>query len=253
MPAAVGEVPVSPAVAALERLETALHPARVDEVVAQATDDDLQLLYLQARMLGRLSWLTMAIVAGHALDRAEKGQLTVTAVAESFGVHKSEISRAAKVYRRIIKPRLEAQGADARFTIDGRTYYEVAIEAADHSGEDVLVLIERAEDHLANGGYSVRRYRQDLIDDGFLPPEDEADTATNAALDARAAALREQLMRLAKFEDDTLMRAAQLYAGDTAFVEALSDCELLLAALRERVGRAVVEEEVIEDEEEVVA
>jgi len=235
-------VPVSPAVSALERLELALHPSRVDEVVAAASDSDLQLLYLQARSLGRLSWVTMAIVAGQAVERADAvvasgGPRTATskAVALAFGVARSEISRAAKIYRRIIKPRLVALGEEANFTIDGRTYYEIAIEASEYSGQEAADLIVRAEDGLAIGGYSCRKFRQALIEDGLLPaPEGAEDGDT---LDTRVAELRGLLQRMATIEDDVIVRASETCGSDEAFVEWATDAELLIASLIERIGR----------------
>lgn len=240
--ATVGVVPMSPAVTALERLERALHPARVDEVVGAASDSDLQLLYLQARSLGRLAWVTMAIVAGHALDRADAlvadgGPRTTTgaAVSAAFGVHKSEISRMGKIYRRIIKPRLAALSDEANFPIDGRSYYEVAIEAADFSGHDALDLIARAEDGIAAGGFSVRKYRQALTDDGLLPARPVDDDAQT--LDTRVAEFRALLQRLAAIEDDVVSRAVETCGTDEAFVEWTTDAELLIASLIERIGR----------------
>lgn len=253
--AAVGNAAVSPAVTALQRIEVALHPARVDAVVSAASDEDLPLIWAQSRALGRLAWVAMAIVVGHALDRTDESEAirlpnvdphlraTTSLVSKALGIHKSEVSRASKIYRRIIRPRIEALGEEATFTIDGRTYYEIAIEASDFSERPAMELIEIAEDALAAGSYSTRRYRQDLIDRGFLPVDEDEDEPLGASvsLDRRAEQLFAILQKLSRIEDDVVAHAAHRYHTHAKFREVATDAELAIASLQRRVESLAAE------------
>jgi hypothetical protein len=173
----------------LARFDRTLTPAIFDQAARAADDETLIGLWQYAKTVYHASWVAMSICAGIALERSAKtgGTLTMAQLGKAFEVDKSEISRAAKVYRHIVKPRIEAHGVNAAFPIWARTFYELAADAAENTGLSALDLIKEVEDRKANNGgkYTSLDFREDLIQRRLLPDRDHA-VARSAQTHARA-------------------------------------------------------------------
>lgn len=165
-------------IAVADVAERILQPAAVDDMASRATDDELLALCGQIKVLQGISWTTHCILIGHMLHRVRerartdpksKTLLGVRELARQLEMPMSEVSRAASVFHEIILPRIQAQGAAAVFPVRGRSYYDLAIRAAHATKKPALPIFEAAEALVIDGGYSLRRFKQDLIDSGAVP------------------------------------------------------------------------------------
>jgi len=188
----------------VEQVDRVMHPAVLDRAAETATTDDLTLMASQAKGLARVAWTTYCIVCAHLVKRiAENGNKRtrkgMTEAAKITDSHISDISRAVQVYERIIKPRIEQYGEMAVFPVHGRSYYELAADAERHSGRSAMRLIEEVEDRLAEGRFSVREFRQYLIEQGAIPASARFHDATTRS---ESDTVREVLGALVKCHDD---------------------------------------------------
>lgn len=196
-----------------EQIEKALNPAVVDRIAEDATDDALGVMAQQVRGLARASWTTYCIVCAHLVRRVtergngKRSRKGMTEVAKLIDAHISDVSRAVQVYERIIKPRVDRDGMEAQFPVNGRTYYELASDAERHSGTPALKYLELAEDRLAAGRFSVREFRQELIDQGAIPAAVRFHDATTRSDSTRIVEILSALLAVHDDGVEYLMRS----------------------------------------------
>ena len=229
-------------------VERTLSPGVVDEMAARASDDELIELCAQMKTLQGVTWTTHCILIGHMLHRIcerEKGnpktrvQNGVRVLARQLEMPKSEICRAGQVYTEILLPRIEEQGAAATFPVRGRTYYDIAVQAAHISKKPALEIFEAAEEKVIAGGYSLRAFRQELIDNGTIPA---SSNVLGQTLDELGAGFKAMLVAIVATKDDVISR---LVANDRSdLTEKLAPALLLLRTIANELGiEAVAAEE----------
>lgn len=211
--AKVTQLQVAQPIVLAEEVERSFNPATVDRMAEGASDEDLSVMAQQVRTLGRVSWTTFCIVCGHLVKRAVQrggGKRTrrgMAEIAKTIDAHISDVSRAVSVYERIIKPRVERDGIAAQFPVNGRTYYELAADAERFSGKPALEYLEVVEDRLAGGRFSVREFRQFLIDEGAIPATTRFHDATTRDESTAALNLMGALMKCSDDSFEYLLRS----------------------------------------------
>lgn len=83
-------------------------------------------VYRRAEAAGVRARMLCALVVGVALDRARHGEHAAEDLGERFEVTRRSIQRLAKVYRDLIRPRLDAAGERATFELAEQGFYLVA-------------------------------------------------------------------------------------------------------------------------------
>lgn len=254
-----GDVPanVPATIETVAEFDRALQPARVYRLVTgrdpntgarlkdalPADDEQLVRMFQQARSLNQNSWLAMAIVCGEAVSRVGEDRLGFRRLARALECHKSEVVRLVRVYREIIKPRIERDGDGATFPVTQMVYYTLACEAAAQSPEKsatALELFERAE--IARDGerrFTSREFRETLISEGYLK-------RGPSALEDGAARALEALRVLSEIPDDVVERVGAVALDVATEVRrqiedaraVLSGIERALAAEEEEQRRA---------------
>lgn len=171
--------------------ERLMHPAKVDEMLEGRTVEELGAFFRSARDLGARAWMSMAIAVGHAQASSDYGDGALDTLSQHFGLHRSRIARLGKIYREIIKPRIEESGDAATFPIGEQSFFEVACEAAPIVARSPVEILAEAEDAKAEDPrYSVRRMREDL---GLVEDDTVAgDAKKTLALLVKLAATRDE-------------------------------------------------------------
>jgi len=147
----------------IAEIDRALDPWSIDRKLRGVSIDQIVSVFQEAESLGKRAWIAMAICCGVAQERAGRGDRILEKLAKSFSYDRSRIVRLARAYREVIKPRLEAQGANAQFPLVERGWYETAAENAKRLGIDPLVLLEDAETKAVdNPAFTQRRWRSEL-------------------------------------------------------------------------------------------
>lgn len=211
--------------------ESTITPAKLAATAAVAGGVELQSMWRQAYSLHQASWVAMAIIAGEACARIgtrEPGQepITLDDVAALFEKHRTYISKMARVYEMILKPRIDVQGENATFPIE-QSFYELACDAAKFTGRSALEFIDEAEDIKSGERLTVREFRQLLLDKGSLP-KTEAPNGSNAL----AARLAASLQDIVGTPDDVQDAAIKILADDLP--EVLTGVEAVVERMRKR-------------------
>jgi len=159
-----GEVEIEQAVSGpIAEIDRALDPWSIDRKLRRVSIDQIVSVFQEAESLGKRAWIAMAICCGVAQERAGRGDRILEKLARSFSYDRSRIVRLARAYREVIKPRLEAQGANAQFPLVERGWYETAAENAKRLGVAPLELLEDAETKaIDNPAFTQRRWRSEL-------------------------------------------------------------------------------------------
>jgi PAS domain S-box-containing protein len=186
-----------------------LDPVAVDRHLQGADLAAIATVFERARGRGQRAWMTMAVCVGRAQAQGGRGDAVIERMADIFHLHRSRIARLGRIYREVIRPRLESSSAPS-FSLAEQAWYEIATEASGPLGRSTIDLLAEAEERKrADPRYSTRRWKSDL---GIT------------AADAGSVKLRGLLVRLVGVEDDAVEEFAQ---GD-----ADQNTELLLAAAR---------------------
>lgn len=143
--------------------ERAIDPVAVDRQLAEASVDECRRVFDSLRVCAANYLVGTAICVGRAIEAAGYGDRAGDELARAWDVSRSTIYRLAKVYREIVRPRLDAQGANAAFILDESTFYVVAVEQAPKLSRPAIELLEYAEDQrTANKSYSIRDFKDDI-------------------------------------------------------------------------------------------
>lgn len=216
----------TPAVIPAE-IERLLDPARISGLLANATIEELGLFFAQARELGARAWMAMSVCVGIAQERAGRGDDVLGQLSQVFGLHRSRIARLGRIYRELLRERVEQQGEAATFLLPEQSWYEVAVEAGpilSRSPDDLLADAEHRK--MQDPRYSIRRWKDDL----GLDRDDDS-------LDGELRKIIEMLSRLASTPDDVIERltsrseyAPTIRAAHVALhrIDAGEDVEILL-------------------------
>lgn len=143
---------------------------------------DLEAQFAQLRGGPAAAGLLRIFVCGILEERLAAGE-SLEDLAVRLGVHPSRVSRLTRSWREICVPRLEAEGAGARFPLRAQEWYRVACEESSvlrRSPERLLREVEAR--HELEPRYSARRWRQELAAGSFeVPPEARAAKVRPAA------------------------------------------------------------------------
>jgi len=143
--------------------ERAIDPVAVDRQLAEASVDECRRVYDSLRICAANYLIGTAICVGRAIDAAGYGDRAGDELARAWDVSRATIYRLAKIYRDIVRPRLDAQGANAAFVLDESTFYVVAVEQAPKVERPAIELLEYAEEQrTANKSYSIRDFKDDI-------------------------------------------------------------------------------------------
>lgn len=143
--------------------ERAIDPVAVDRQLATASVDECRVVFDSLRVCAANYLVGTAICVGRAIDAAGYGDKAGDELARAWDTSRSTIYRLAKIYREIVRPRLDAQGANACFVLDESTFYIVAVEQAPKVERPAIELLEHAEEQrTANKSYSIRDFRDDI-------------------------------------------------------------------------------------------
>lgn len=113
---------------------------------AQAPEGgDLATALVNVQNLGARGWLAMAAIIGAHQERAPRGSGILDKTADTFGLHRSRAALLGRIYREIIKPRLDRDGHRAEWPLRETQWYETAIKLASGLGKEPLEILEDAE------------------------------------------------------------------------------------------------------------
>ena len=182
--------------------ERAIDPVAVDRQLAEASVDECRRVYDSLRICAANYLIGTAICVGRAIESSAYGDRAGDELARAWDVSRATIYRLAKIYREIVRPRLDAQGADATFVLDESTFYVVAVEQAPKVARQAIELLEYAEDQrTANKSYSIRDFKEDIAAE--ISGGNEGSTSSEAPKIDRL------LGRMAKVEDSAIDDWAQ--------------------------------------------
>lgn len=185
----------TPAVIPAE-IERLLDPVRISTMLKDATIEELGVFFVQARDMGARAWMAMSVCVGLAQERAGRGDDVLGQLSQVFGLHRSRIARLGRIYRELLRERVEQQGDAATWLLPEQSWYEVAVEAApilSRSPDDLLADAEHRK--IEDPRYSIRRWKSDI---GLTADDDSLDGETRKIIDL--------LSRLASVPDDVIER-----------------------------------------------
>lgn len=182
--------------AAAERL---FQPARVADLLKDATVEELGCYFQQARELGSRAWMAMAVCVGLAQEKSTWGDDTLGQLSTLFGLHRSRIARLGRIYRELLRDRIQREGEAATFLLPEMSWYEVAVETSPQVSRSPDDLLAEAEDRkMEDPRYSIRRWKDDL----GLERED-------GSLESEIRAAIKHLMEIASAPDDVISALKQ--------------------------------------------
>jgi hypothetical protein len=159
--------------------ERAIDPVAVDRQLTGASPDECRLVFDSLRVCAANYLVGTAICVGRALESAGYGDKAGDELARAWDVSRSTIYRLGKIYREIVRPRLDAQGQNAAFVLDESTFYVVAVEQAPKVERPAIELLEHAEEQrLAQKNYSIRDFKADIAAE--IGTTDEGSTSSDA-------------------------------------------------------------------------
>ena len=127
--------------------------------------------FKRAHLAGVRAWMLMSICVGVGLERSEFGDRAADGLAAKFGCSRGHAFQLAKLYRDLIKPRLDQEGARARFEIAEQLFYRVASKAASVARKPALQLLEYAEQQRERDPkYSALRFRREVYAEAGVNP-----------------------------------------------------------------------------------
>jgi hypothetical protein len=209
--------------------ERAIDPVVVDQQLSGASPDECRRVFDSLRVCAANYLVGTAICVGRAIESAGYGDKAGDELARAWEVSRSTIYRLAKIYREIVRPRLDAQGPDATFVLDESTFYVVAVEQAPKVDRAAIELLEHAEEQrTANKSYSIRDFKDDIAAEIGGSP-DEGSTSSEAPKVDRL------LGKVAKLEDSSIDEWAAWARSSQDVRAKIRRCEEALSA----VDRAV--------------
>lgn len=211
--------------------ETIINPMQVKDALSGASVGTISEAFKQVRTVFQGSWMSMAVCVGLAQEKAGVGEKVSEELAKVFEMHKSRISRLGKIYREIIVPRFEERGSDAEFFIKEISYYEAAADAATRTGKKAIDLLEHAEEQkILNSKYSVRKFRDDIKEEG---PD-----VFQKGLSTLAGEFANKLYEVSSVEDDVL----EAFLANLANPKGWRDIAAKVNNISSKIGSRIIPE-----------
>ena len=151
--------------AAVANVTRQIHPHIVRNAVSGLSPEDIGYAFQSFKELGQASWLALSVCVGvsYEQDGGFKGEGSIQKTCEKLGISRQSGYRLLAIYEGIVKPRLEAEGAQATFPLEEQAYYVVACEAAKKYKRDPLELLHHAEERKAAfASYTSLKFKEDL-------------------------------------------------------------------------------------------
>lgn len=226
-----GALEKAQAAAAIARV---LSPAEMVQRLGQVDSiPELAEISKQAAGAAINALLTRCIAAGRAQELAgiaeHEDEKTLAELAEMFGLSKRTLQRYAQIYREIIRPRCERDGAHAQFWLEEQSWYLVATQAAPVVERPAIELIEEAEEKkAADAKFSAAKWKREL---GLSSDDEGSTTSADKKID-RA------LGKLASFEDDEIdeyVKYVDIHKKLERIEDAYSRADRILQGVRQRL------------------
>lgn len=125
--------------------ESIATPGAIVRQLEGRTITELAGLFRRAESATVRGWMLMACIVGVALEKAKHGEGAAGKLAKEFGCSERTIHRLAEFFAELIRPRLEIEGDRARFPLEHRQFYALAIKGAEVVHKPALALLEEAE------------------------------------------------------------------------------------------------------------
>jgi len=125
--------------------ESIATPGAIVRQLEGRTITELAGLFRRAESATVRGWMLMSIIVGVALEKARHGEGAAGKLADEFGCSERTVHRLAVFFSELIRPRLDVEGDRARFPLEHRQFYALAIEGAEVVHKPPLALLEDAE------------------------------------------------------------------------------------------------------------
>ena len=205
--------------------ESIATPGAIVRQLEGRTIAELAGLFRRAESATIRGWMLMSCIVGVALEKARHGEGAAGKLAEQFECSERTIHRLGEFFAELIRPRLVVEGDRARFPLEHRQYYAIAIQGAEVVNKPALALLEEAEKARENDPrFTARAFKRRIYGE-----------TGNAGREHRLLAL---VRKLANTRADAIGQLAT--AGDPAEVDALLEAasERLASARRSLRGRS---------------
>lgn len=145
----------------LSLIDRSIEPEAIYKSLINESNDTIAGAFQEARSVGQRAWIAMCICVGIAQQRLGVEDQHLKDLSNLFQMHRSRINRFGRIYRDIIKPRID--DGNFNFAIGEVSFYEIAVDASHRTGKPALELIEHAEDQkMSDSSYSTRKFRDEL-------------------------------------------------------------------------------------------